>query len=107
LPEDASAQSPPICVTAAYPDFRFFALNTPGSQIVVEVVYQDRAGSQVVIPVGRVTDSDSWAPTRAMPTLSAIAGAASGGVAEVSLRFTARGGPAQIDDVFVDPRLTH
>jgi len=27
-----------------------------------------------------------------------------GGTAQVALRFTAIGGPSQIDDIFIDPR---
>jgi hypothetical protein len=39
-----------------------------------------------------------------MPTLSAVAGALTGGTAQVALRFTAVGGASEIDDVFIDPR---
>jgi hypothetical protein len=56
-----------------------------------------------VIPVGTVAATSAWPPTLPMATGSAIAGAFNGGTAYVSLQFTASGGTAQIDDVFVDP----
>ena len=39
-----------------------------------------------------------------MATASAVAGALSGGTAQVALRFTVIGGASQIDDVFIAPR---
>ena len=38
-----------------------------------------------------------------MLTGSAVTGALGGGTANVSLRFAAHGGTAQVDDVYVDP----
>jgi hypothetical protein len=99
LPAGASATSPQTCVSAAYPDFRFFArTDTPGSVIAVSVVY-----GSVTIPVGIVALSGEWMPTLPMTTLSPIAGALNGGTANVSLQFTELFGRSQIDDVYVDP----
>jgi hypothetical protein len=103
LSRGAVATSPPTCVNAAYPTFRFFArTDTPGSTVAVSVVYNTWLG-QVTIPVGVVALSGDWAPTLPMTTLSAVTGALMGGSANVQLRFTALTGTSQIDDVFVDP----
>jgi hypothetical protein len=100
LPAGSVATSPMTCVTAAYPAFRFFTrTDTPGSTLAVSVVY-----GGLTIPVGVVTPGTDWRPTPLpMPTLSAIPGLLSGGVANLSLRFTAVLGKAQVDDAYVDP----
>jgi hypothetical protein len=103
LSRGAVATSPPTCVNAAYPTFRFFArTDTPGSTVAVTVVYNGWFGS-VTIPVGVVALSGDWQPTLPMTTLSAVSGALMGGATNVQLRFTALTGTSQIDDVFVDP----
>jgi hypothetical protein len=99
LPAGAVATSPQTCVTAAYPAFRFFTrTDTPGSSVAVSVVY-----GGLSIPVGVVTPTSDWQPTLSMLTLSAIPGLLNGGVANVSLRFTAVLGEVQVDDAYVDP----
>jgi hypothetical protein len=105
LPAGASAQSPYFCVDPSDPTFRFFAKNDGLiSNISVAVVYQGPLGP-IALPVGVVALSGSWEPSAQMLTNSALASALNGaGTAEVALRFTAVGGPSQIDDVFVDPR---
>ena len=103
LPVGAAAQSPSTCVNAAYPSFRFFVRSSDGAAVSVQAIYQDVNGATVSVPVGTVLAGTSWAPTPPMLTGSAIPGALNGGTANVSLRFTASGGTAQIDDVEVDP----
>jgi hypothetical protein len=104
LPAGSSAQSPGTCVNASYPSFRFFARSDrPGSVITVSVVYETVLG-QTSLPVGAVVPGRNWAPTRSMPTLSAIL---AGSTAPVRLRFTQSAGSSQIDDVFVDPHVMH
>ena len=103
LPSGSSAVSPQTCVNAAYPTFRFFVRSdTPGTTVTESVIYQTAAGS-TTIPVGSVAATGSWMPTAPMLTGSAITGAMNGGTANVSLQFTASGGSAQVDDVYVDP----
>jgi hypothetical protein len=103
LPGGSSATSPNTCVNAAYPDFRFMArTDTPGSTVLVQVVYQTLLGT-TTIPVGVVAPSDTWQPTLPMVTGSAVTGLLSGGTAQVALKFTALSGSSQIDDVYVDP----
>jgi hypothetical protein len=105
LPAGASAQSPLTCVNAAYPTLRFFARsNALTSALVVQVLYDEPLLGLVALPVGATALSPSWKPTSPMPTLSAVAGALTGGTAQVALRFTAVGGASEIDDVFIDPR---
>jgi hypothetical protein len=106
LPAGASVTSPAVCVDAAYPLLRFFAQNDSlTSSLLVQVVYTNSALNLVAVPVGTVSLSGTWEPTAQMSTHAALGSAlASGGVGEMSIRFTAIGGPSQIDDVFVDPR---
>jgi hypothetical protein len=108
LPAGASAESPPTCVNAAYPTFRLFARNSGLlSTVVVQVVYDDPIVGRVVLPVGVVALSKGWQPTLPMLTASAVQGVLRNGVAQVRLRFTAALGGSAIDDVYVDPRLSH
>ncbi|MCW3018682.1 MAG: hypothetical protein JWN10_990 [Solirubrobacterales bacterium] len=105
LATGAWAQSPYTCVDAAYPTFRFFARNdTFLASVLVQVVYQTPVGT-VALPLGAVALSGTWQPTLPMLTGSVLAGALSGGTAQVALRFTALTGSSQIDDVFIDPHM--
>ena len=106
LPAGASAQSPPMCVDASDPTFRFFARNNSLlSSVAVQVVYPTLLGP-VALPVGAATLSPTWRPTLPMLTGSLAGALLSGGTLQLSLRFTAVLGASQIDDVFVDPRGT-
>ena len=108
LPAGSSAESPPTCVNAAYPTFRLFARNASLlSTVVVQVVYNDPIVGQVALPVGVVALSKNWQPSLPLLTASAVQGVLKNGVAQVSLRFTAVTGNSSIDDVYVDPRLSH
>lgn len=104
LPAGATAVTPMVCVDAGYPDFRFFARDDSLlANVLVSVNYVNPAGHIVSIPVGTVLLSGAWAPTLPMATHAAIAAAFSNGIGEMQISFTAVLGPAQIDDVFVDP----
>ena len=89
------------------PTFRLFGRDDSlTSAVVVSIVYNEPLVGQVAVPVGTVALSGSWQPTAQMTTLSAVQGLLSGGTAQVALRFTAALGAAQIDDIFIDPRMT-
>jgi hypothetical protein len=106
LTAGASAQSPFTCVNAGYPAFRFFGRNSGLlSTVLVQVLYRNPLLGLVPLPVGVVALSGSWQPTVRMLTGSVVGGLLSGGTAQIALRFTALTGSAQIDDVFVDPRM--
>ena len=103
-----SAQSPLTCVNAAYPTFRFFARNEGLlSTVDVSVVYKIPLLGNLAVPGGAVALSNSWKPSLPMLTASIVDGALHNGTAQVALRFTALTGRTQIDDVFVDPRMSH
>jgi hypothetical protein len=106
LPGGSSAQSPPVCVDASDPTFRFFVRNNSLlASVAVQVVYPTLLGP-VALPLGAATLSPSWRPTLPMLTGSLVGALLNGGTTQVSLRFTALLGTSQIDDVFVDPRGT-
>jgi hypothetical protein len=96
LAPGASAQSGVSCVDAAYPTVRMFI----GGSGAVSVSVVDGG---VVLPAGVAVAGGGWQPTLPMPTSAAVAGAASGGTAEVSLLVTGVSGQPVIDDVYVDP----
>jgi hypothetical protein len=106
LPAGASAQSPPVCVDASDPTFRFFVRNNSLlSSVAVQVVYPTLLGP-VALPLGAAALSPTWRPTLPMLTGSLAGALLNGGTTQLSLRFTALLGASQIDDVFVDPRGT-
>lgn len=106
LPAGASAQSPPVCVDASDPTFRFFVRNNSLlATVAVQVVYPTLLGP-VALPLGAATLSPTWRPTLPMLTASFAGALLNGGTTKLSLRFTALLGSSQIDDVFVDPRGT-
>ena len=96
LPAGSSAQSPTTCVDAAYPTARFF-ISGEGA-VAVSVVAGNTA-----IPAGIALAGFGWLPSPVALTSSAVLGATTGGVAQVSLRLTALTGEPQVDDVFIDP----
>ncbi|HET7048793.1 MAG TPA: hypothetical protein VFI54_11055 [Solirubrobacteraceae bacterium] len=96
LPAGSSAQSPLTCVDAAYPTVRFF-ITGPGS-VAASLVYDNTQ-----VPAGIAVAGSAWFPTPVMVTASPVLAAASGGVAQVSLRLTGVSGDPQVDDVFIDP----
>jgi hypothetical protein len=96
LPAGASAQSPPLCVDAAYPTIRFFTSGV--GSLAVSVVY-----GNLTLPAGVAVAAGGWSPTLPMLTDSALVAATSDGSAQVSVRITALLGDVRVDDVFVDP----
>lgn len=106
LPAGSSAQSPFTCVDVTQPTFRFFATGeTSADALLVQAVYQEPLGVQIVLPVGTLLPGDSWQPSPVMQTGAAAGVVLTGGTAQMALRFTAIEGDTVLDDVFVDPRM--
>ena len=107
LPAGASVASPLTCVDAGYPGLRFMARNDGlASLLAVSLSYKAPLLGLISVPVGTVALSGDWHPTARMLTLSLIPGLLTGGTTDVSVHFTELTGTTQIDDVFVDPRMT-
>lgn len=105
LPAGASAQSPYTCVNVSYPLFRFFDRNLGGaSKIQVTVLYNNLVLGLVPLTVGTISTTGNWQPSAQLSTAATLGTLTSLGNAKVSLRFTAIGGTAQIDHVYIDPR---
>ena len=105
LPAGASAQSPYTCVNLSYPLFRFFARNYgANSNIQVSLLYNNLVLGIIPLNVGTVTTTPSWAPSAQLSTAAILGTLTSLGNAQVSLRFTAVGAPAQLDHLYIDPR---
>lgn len=96
LPAGASAQSPAMCVDAAYPTIRFFLSGV--GLVAVSVVY-----GNLSLPAGVAVAAGGWAPSLVALTQSALVALTSDGSAQVSLRLTTLTGDVRVDDVFVDP----
>jgi hypothetical protein len=69
LPAGGLAESPPVCVDAAYPTIRFFIAGT--GTAAVQVVY-----GQLTIASGLAVAAHEWRPTLVMLTSSAVDGGA-------------------------------
>ncbi len=106
LPEGASAQSPDICVEPNDRTFRFLARSEGASATVaVKVVYENSTKKTSVTLTKSGTVSSSWAPSPILETGVPASSMVSGGVAHVSVSFTATKGTVRIDDVYLDPRM--
>jgi hypothetical protein len=103
LPSGAVATAPGACVNIPHATARFFIrTDTPGTTVKVAAVYSHGAAT-VAVPAGTVTPTSSWAPSPSLKIRPVVVAAMFGGTAYETLRFTASGGTAQIDDVYVDP----
>lgn len=98
LPAGASAVTPSVCVDVASPTLRGFVNSSQGTVAVSVIV----AG--IGVPVGVVLPRGSWQPTPVMLFLTNTLGLVSAsGTTAVSFRFTAVGGSARLDDIYIDP----
>ena len=107
LPGASSATTARMCIGLESPSYRLFVKRSGGSEssrLVAEVVYDDAAGNEVVVPSGTIFAGDAWAPSPALPTVVNVLAPAQGNALDMSMRFTATGGGVwSIDDVYVDP----
>jgi hypothetical protein len=99
LPAGASAVSPAFCVAAGYPAFRFAARGA--GVLGVQVLYTDGRAKQA----GLIRATGAWSVTHRLSLAQGLFQLAPVGTTAVRLKFTAAGGAARVDDVYVDPRL--
>ena len=107
LPGSSSATTARMCIGIESPSYRLFVKRSGGSsasRLAAEVVYDDAAGNEVVVPSGTIAADEEWMPSPSLPTVVNVLAPAQGNAIDVSLRFTAVGGGVwSIDDVYVDP----
>ena len=107
LPGSSSATTARMCIGIESPSYRLFVKRSGGSsssRLVAEVVYDDAAGNEVVVPSGTISADEDWMPSPSLPTVVNVLAPAQGNAIDMSLRFTATGGGVwSIDDVYVDP----
>jgi hypothetical protein len=107
LPSGGVVTSPGGCTNIPHPTTRFFMrTDTPGAMLQVASIY-DNGTETVAIPLGTVTPGADWAPSPPLRIKPVVVAALLGGTADVTVQFTATGGPVQIDDVYVDPYGRH
>ena len=101
LPKGASATSPPMCISLLSSKMRFLTRGDSGSSVKVQVVYRGLLSSVLgIFDGGTISSGGSWKPS---PAIGMLGGTLPLLTASVSFRFTAVGGAASIDDVYLDP----
>ena len=101
LPNGASATSPPMCISLLSSKMRFLTRGDSGSSVKVQVVYRGLLSSVLgIFDGGTISSGGSWKPS---PAIGMLGGVLPLLTASVSFRFTAVGGAASIDDVYLDP----
>jgi hypothetical protein len=101
LPAGASATSPPMCISLLSSKMRFLARGNSGSSVKVQILYQGLLSSVLgLLDGGTISVGDAWKPS---PAIGMLGGVLPLLTASVSFRFTAVGGAAAIDDVYLDP----
>jgi hypothetical protein len=106
IPAGGSATSPAICVGIEHPTIRFFEKSAGaalGSNLRVDVVFEDAGGTVRDLTIGRETRG-GWEVTPAYVVVANLLALLPGEHTAVAFRFTPEGtGSWQIDDVHVDP----
>jgi hypothetical protein len=101
LPAGASATSPPMCISLFSSKMRFVARGDAGSKVKVQILYRGLLSSVLgILDGGTYTVGGSWKPS---PQIGMLGGLLPLLTSSVSFRFTAVGGAAAIDDVYLDP----
>jgi hypothetical protein len=104
---NGSAVSPTLCVSTAYPTFRFFARRTSGSWGVLNVIlrWTDSAGTTHDTTVAAIQSGTSWTvtPLLKLATTLPLTQASSSLSARLVFKPEPYGGAWAIDDVYVDP----
>jgi hypothetical protein len=101
LPAGASATSPGMCISLLSSKMRFVARGDAGSKVKVQILYRGLLSSVLgILDGGTYTVGGSWKPS---PQIGMLGGVLPLLTSSVSFRFTAVGGAAAIDDVYLDP----
>ena len=101
LPAGASATSPPMCISLLSGKMRFVARGEPGAKVKVDIIYRGLLSSVLgILDGGTFTAGGSWKPS---PEINMLGGTLPLLTTSVSFRFTASGGAAAVDDVYLDP----
>jgi len=101
LPAGASATSPGMCISLLSGKMRFVAHGDSGSKIKVQIVYRGLLSSVLgILDGGTSTVGSGWKPS---PEIGMRGGVLPLLTSSVSFRFTAVGGAAAIEDVYLDP----
>ena len=101
LPKGASATSPGMCISLLSSKMRFLVRGDSGSSVQVQVIYRGLLSSVLgVFDGGTISAGGAWRPS---PEIGMLGGTLPLLTASVSFRFTAVGGAAGIDDVYLDP----
>jgi hypothetical protein len=101
LPAGASATSPGMCISLLSSKMRFVARGDAGSKVKVQIIYRGLLSSVLgILDGGTYTVGGGWKPS---PQIGMLGGVLPLLTSSVSFRFTAVGGAAAIDDVYLDP----
>jgi hypothetical protein len=108
LPAGSSATSPPVCVGLNEPTLRYFARKNSGllSTLTVSVQVQLQLGVWVTLPIG-VDLGGAWHPSLPSLVVANLLPLLPPDMTAVRFKFAPLlGGAWQIDDVYVDPRMS-
>jgi hypothetical protein len=101
LPNGASATSPGMCISLLSSKMRFLVRGDAGSAVKVQIIYRGLVSSVLgILDGGTISAGSTW---HASPAISMLGGTLPLLTTSVSFRFTAVGGAAAIDDVYLDP----
>jgi hypothetical protein len=101
LPAGASATTPGMCISLLSSKMRFVARGDSGSKVKVQIIYRGLLSNVLgILDGGTYSTGGSWKPS---PQIGMLGGVLPLLTSSVSFRFTAVGGAAAIDDVYLDP----
>ena len=102
LPAGSSASTPPACMGTTSTWIRFFAKNSAGGSLRVQVIYRGLLGNVVAtLNWATISNTTSWSPSPPILNLQSLLGLL--GARTVQLKFYADGAASQVDDIYVDP----
>jgi hypothetical protein len=90
-----------MCISLLSSKMRFVARGDSGSKVKVQIVYRGLLSSVLgILDGGTYTVGGGWKPS---PEIGMLGGVLPLLTSSVSFRFTAVGGAAEMDDVYLDP----